>query len=369
MNTEDGHIHYFDALRFLASFSVIYMHTAAGPLRQSFSLDWEWMNLCTSFAFTAVPLFLMMSGYLLLSGKKTSDISILLKKRLPRLVIPLIGWTVVAALWNLYSQNMLTLQAFFDLMIQAISGPITVHFWYMYTLIALYALSPILYGGLHALDRKGHIYVLILIALITLKVMITAVLPDSLDKYVALDLLTKLQLFGGHLCTFVLGYYLGKLRKKIPNWVLVGLMVVLLTIIVLGTRTLSFSNGGYTQTFQNQSAGFEVVLAACIFLFFKQNISKPSKFFQAVPIVPLSFSIYLMHNILLSILHSIGMNPPTFLGTLGMAVLNFLICFVVLKTVATIKPLCYLATGMTYSDACQSCNWIYTYHRLKGQSQ
>lgn len=345
------------------------MHTAAGPLRQSFNLDWEWLNLCTSFAFTAVPLFLMMSGYLLLSSERTADISILLKKRLPRLVIPLAGWTVVAALWSLYSQNTLTLQAFFDLMIQAISGPITIHFWYMYTLIALYALSPILYGGLHALDRKGHIYVLILIALITLKVMVSAVLPDSLDRFVTFDLLTKLQFFGGHLCTFVLGYYLGKIQKKIPNWVLVALMAALLAIIVLGTRTLSFSNGEYTQTFQNQSAGFEVVLAACMFLFFKQNISKPSKFFQTVPIVPLSFSIYLMHNILISMLHFIGLNPPTFWGTLGMAVLNFLICFVVLKTVATLKPFCYLATGMTYPDACQSCNWIYTYHRLKGQSQ
>lgn len=365
MNQSNGHIHAFDHLRLIAAFSVIFMHAAAGPLRQSVNFNWELLNICTSFAFTAVPLFLMMSGYLLLSSEKTADVSLLLKKRLPRLVIPLIGWTVVAAIWSLYHQNQLTLAAFLELMVTAIREPVAVHFWYMYTLIALYALSPILYGGLHALDRKGNRYVLALIGLVTLKVMLTAILPDSLDKFVALDLLTKLQLFSGHLCTFVLGYYLGSLKKEFPNWLLLSAAAVLLAIICFGTHVLTVRAGTYDQTFQGQNAGFEVALAACIFLLFKQNCSKASKFFRAVPVIPLSLSIYLMHNILLSMFYSLGLTPSTFFNTLGITLIDLIVCFVVMKTVATVKPLCYLATGMTYADACQSCNWVYTYRKLK----
>lgn len=367
MNQSNGHIHAFDHLRLIAAFSVIFMHAAAGPLRQSVNFNWELLNICTSFAFTAVPLFLMMSGYLLLSSEKTADVSLLLKKRLPRLVIPLIGWTVVAAIWSLYHQNQLTLAAFLELMVTAIREPVAVHFWYMYTLIALYALSPILHGGLHALDRKGNRYVLALIGLVTLKVMLTAILPDSLDKFVALDLLTKLQLFSGHLCTFVLGYYLGSLKKEFPNWLLLSAAAVLLAIICFGTHVLTVRAGTYDQTFQGQNAGFEVALAACIFLLFKQNCSKASKFFRAVPVIPLSLSIYLMHNILLSMFYSLGLTPSTFFNTLGITLIDLIVCFVVMKTVATVKPLCYLATGMTYADACQSCNWVYTYRKLKAR--
>ena len=52
----------------------------------------------------------------------------------------------------------------------------------------------------------------------------------------------------------------------------------------------------------------------------------------------------------------------------GVTLLAFAACFVVTKTVATIRPLCYLATGKTYAEACRSCNWVYTFRRLRGHS-
>lgn len=80
------HIHYFDYLRIIAAISVIYMHVAAIPLRGAVNMQWQMLNVCTSFAFTAVPLFFMISGYLLLSDPKTKDISVLLRRRIPRLI-------------------------------------------------------------------------------------------------------------------------------------------------------------------------------------------------------------------------------------------------------------------------------------------
>lgn len=91
---ERPHVDYFDGLRIFAALCVIFMHTAAGPLRAGVNTDWHLLNVCTSLAFTAVPLFFMMSGYLLMTSRKTADISVLLRHRLPRLVVPLAGWTV-----------------------------------------------------------------------------------------------------------------------------------------------------------------------------------------------------------------------------------------------------------------------------------
>lgn len=86
---ERAHVEYFDWLRIIAALSVIFMHTAAGPLRAGINTGWHLLNVCTSLAFTAVPLFFMMSGYLLMTSRKTADISVLLRHRLPRLVVPL----------------------------------------------------------------------------------------------------------------------------------------------------------------------------------------------------------------------------------------------------------------------------------------
>ena len=59
---ERPHVDYFDGLRIFAALCVIFMHTAAGPLRAGVNTDWHLLNVCTSLAFTAVPLFFMMSG-------------------------------------------------------------------------------------------------------------------------------------------------------------------------------------------------------------------------------------------------------------------------------------------------------------------
>ena len=40
-----------------------------------------------------------------------------------------------------------------------------------------------------------------------------------------------------------------------------------------------------------------------------------------------------------------------------------------MKTVATIKPLCYLLTGISYKTACETCNWIYTYNKIKKKDE
>lgn len=260
-----AHVDYFDYLRVIATFCVIFMHTSAERLRDTLDFRWDLLNVCISFAFTAVPLFLMMSGYLLLSSGKTADVSFLLRKRLPRMAVPLVCWTAIAAIRTLLAQENLTPRAFLSLMVKSFHDPIAVHLWYMYLIIALYVLSPFLYGALHSLDRDGHRYLLALIGLVTVQTMLTALLPDRFDKLVAFDLISKLKIYSGHLCTFLLGYYLGNLKRTIPNRVLIPSAAALWAVITAGTHVLTMQNGEYTSTFQSQSAGFMVLLAACPF--------------------------------------------------------------------------------------------------------
>ncbi len=358
------HIYYFDYLRLIAAVSVVYMHVAAGPLRGALNADWHLINVLTSFGFTAVPLFFLMSGYLILSNPKTEDVGVLLKQRIPRLLVPLAGWTVVALIWKFLGHRDFSLS--WKELLASFHTPAWIHFWYLYTLLALYLVAPILCAGLRTLDKKGHILVLVLVSLASIREILQLLLPETVDAFLNFDIVSKMTFLGGHLNTFILGYYVGNLKKKIPNWVLLLSGAVVLGVICGGTFHLTAQNGNYNQAFQNQSAGFEILLAMIIFTFFKQNLNRESRFFQFVPVVPLALSMYLMHNILLAMMGTVGIiSVATFWDTLFTTFLIFIICFIVMKTVASVKPLCFIATGMSYADACASCNWIYTYRNVK----
>lgn len=362
---EREHINYLDPIRFFSTVSVVFMHVAAGPLRGEVSPGWHTLNILTALAFAAVPLFFMMSGYLLLTDEKTADVVTLLKKRLPRLIVPLATWSVVAVVWNLLSTSSFSVGALVNGLITALHSPQAVHFWYMYTLIALYSLSPLLYGGLNNLNQKGHALVLCVCLIISVRSMLVAILPDSMDRFLQIDLLDKLQFFGGHLCTFILGYYLGKTKTKLPRWALAVTVMLLWAVVTVGTWQRTKVTGTFDQTFQSQSAGFEVLLAACLFLLTKQTVSKPSQFLTAMPVIPLSVGIYMMHNILISVLHRFGVVEQGLWGTLGMTVAVFVICYLTVKTAMTVKPLCYLLTGMPYKTACKTCNWVFTFRKKR----
>ena len=367
------HVGYFDGLRIVALLSVIFMHAASAPLRGEMNIDWQLFNVFTGFSFSAVPLFFMMSGYLLMTSEKTTDVSVLLKGRLPRLAVPLAGWTVVAVLWNSFLNGDMTPGNIFLQLASALNAPAAVHFWYLYTLIALYALSPFLYGAVSRLGKSGRVYLFALIALVSLSAMLTAVLPEQFDKYADVDLIEKLRLFGGHMCTFLLGYLLGSTKIRPPKALLAATGVAALAIIAAGTYVLTVKNGAFTQTFEGQSAGFEIILASCIFLLFKQSSlmnaegGKARK--AAGPVIGLSMAIYMMHNIFLSMLYCEGLKIDTFAGGVLTTAFVFACCFLVMKTVATIKPLCYLATGKSYAEACEGFNWIYTFRALRNAGE
>ncbi len=354
------HIHYFDYLRVFAAISVVYMHVAATPLRGEINTDWQIINILTSLAFTAVPLFFMMSGYLVLSDEKTLDVRILLKKRLPHLIVPLFAYTVIAVLWTLYSTNELSIRAILNGLISTFYKPAWVHFWYMYTLIALYIISPILAAALKTLDKNGHKFIFILTIILVANSTVHVFFPN-----VNIDILNKLTLFGGHLSTFILGYYLGNCKKKIPNIILFAIFFVTLTVITIGTANISAHEGVYNQNFQSQSSGFEILLAASIFMIAKQLCDFEFKILKYIPIVPLSLAIYLIHNLLLSILkHYEYIKEITSFGdTVIISVVIFILSYLIAKIFATIKPLCFPLTGLKFDSACNSCNFIYTFKK------
>lgn len=363
------HIYYFDYMRIMAMTFVVFAHTAGVLMTAEVGTLWKLLNIFLSIAYTAVPTFLMISGYLLLSREEESDlyVSKLLRHRIPRLLIPFVAWTIVAILWQIFLDKSFTIDAVIQKIVDSLEQPAMAHLWYMYTLIPIYIISPI-FCGIRFMSQKCKRYVLTVMILIILYPAVNAVLTLFSKENVNVDLFSRMLTWGagGLLLTFILGYFLGTAKVRIPNTVLIVSIIGIWVIISISTYVLSIRNDAYIQTFQDQSRGFEVILAALIFLLFKQNFNKKSRFDNFIRgVSALSMPIYFMHNILISMMTYKGLLPVSFLGVCICTMVNLVICYLSVKTAATIKPICYLATGITFSEACHSCNWIYFFNNVK----
>jgi len=86
---------YISILRIIATIAVIAIHASSGYLNGSdiAGFDWKYANLINSFTRFSVPVFVMLSGALLLT--KEENTSEFYKKRLLKLCYPFIFWTII----------------------------------------------------------------------------------------------------------------------------------------------------------------------------------------------------------------------------------------------------------------------------------
>lgn len=371
MDGQTQRYHYIDLLRVVSAAGVVFMHTAASGLRAGILPDapyvtggWHLMNLVTSFAFTAVPLFFMISGYLLLSNEKTRSVSYLFRRRIPRLLVPLAAWTLLTVVWQSVTSGG-GISGVLTGLRDALYAPAIPPLWFMYTLLALYLLSPFLYAGVHGIGPGGHRLVLGVIALVSLRTALTALLPAQWGQYLQFHIVNSLQSLGGNLLLMLLGWYLGNWKKCLPNGALLAAAVGTWLVITLGTYLRTRAYGYYDQTFQTQSAGFEVLLASCLFLLAKQNLDRPPKLARALAVSRLTYPIYLMHGLALLIMYRLGFDPLDFPEIVASAAVVFILCWLLARTLASIKPLCYLFTGLRYDVSRQSCSWQYAFQKTR----
>ncbi len=147
---------YLDVIRVVACMMVILMHS---PLPGNGAPAF----VMTGISFVTAPcigLFFMVSGSLLLPVRTT--MKAFYKKRLLKVVIPTLVWTIVYLIIS-WGDGMLSSH---QLLINAISIPFYPQrngiMWFMYTLIGQYLLSPIISPWLNKATKKEVEFVLCL---------------------------------------------------------------------------------------------------------------------------------------------------------------------------------------------------------------
>lgn len=310
--THSGRVQYLDVLRVLSMLSVVFLHTAAGTLRANYgSLVWHVANLLTSVMSASVPVFFMISGALLLQSRQTLSIKYTLGKRLPRVLVPFLVWSLVAVGYFLLAHRGpdggLDWTTAIEKLKNLPAQPTAVHLWFMYALIPLYILSPFIKKLTDSLGRDLVIYLLaIWVIFSSLLPTLATFLPTSFRPLVVLDPRYNLSVMAGYAGYFVAGYYLMRLQAHIPKRTLLLIVVVATICITAGTWWKTSSLGVYAEGFKTYTGLFVLVLSCALFLLFKELMSE--RRLKGVVgatvrfLAPLAFGVYLIHNLVVDYL-------------------------------------------------------------------
>lgn len=135
---------YGDAVRVIGTIAVVMGHVCDIPLFDTrlnpSSLDWWVCNIVDSICRFAVPVYIMLSGALLLDPNREESSSVFYRKRLTRIGIPLIFWSAFFLLFGLYYTGWIADGR--TAMVLLVTGEPYPHLHFIFRIAGLYALTP-----------------------------------------------------------------------------------------------------------------------------------------------------------------------------------------------------------------------------------
>lgn len=142
-----------DVLRIVAIFLVLVIHSSS--LNQSIH-DQNFFSLVIFiFAKISVPLFVMLSGALLL--RKQETVEVFLAKRLKKVLVPWLGWTVLYTVWRLMANGTVLPSALLAAFVSTLLS-----FWFLPMIVGLYVLTPLLRKLVAAATESELVFTVIL---------------------------------------------------------------------------------------------------------------------------------------------------------------------------------------------------------------
>lgn len=280
-----------DLIRALAITLVILLHAGA-----SFEVSFQ-----NPFPWCGVPLFVMLSGTLLLDPSKIAEpLGVFFRKRLSRIALPFLFWGMIYFAWRSFANSeALTFDSIWRGFLGAGQYPYY-HFWFVYMLIGLYLVTPILRVVFAHASSKilGYFILLWFVG--------TGIVP-LLGGFASVWLDSQLFIIPMWMGYFVLGAYMQTMRLSSK---------VFYTILFSGFLWASFygwlvtvTGGGTGQLLATNTilASGVLFLVLCVAPTKSLERRFPRTYGLLVRVGQNSFGIYLLHVIVLEVLGERGL--------------------------------------------------------------
>ncbi|WP_423799694.1 acyltransferase [Neobacillus sp. SAB-20_R2A] len=289
-------IYYFDWLRVFATIAVVTIHVTANyvsTIQSGQEFTWVLGNFFETISRWSVPGFVMISGALLLKDEKEIPYWDFLKRRLSKVAIPFVGWSVIFYIYGVYKW-------YFPNSIKEgiklfLNNGIAGHFWFFYMIIGLYLITPLLKVFIKNAEKRHLQYFLILWLYASFFTKMSNFLwgmQFSLELFFVTD----------YIGYFVLGYYLNQydISKRWRKISYIGLFVGFILTFFL-TYFYTINAGGKLNQFWYEYFSPNVLLCAVgLFVFFRYNFNDRKLPLLLSGINQASLGVYIFHYWLLN---------------------------------------------------------------------
>jgi surface polysaccharide O-acyltransferase-like enzyme len=299
------HFFYADILRAVAIFAVIIMHNAADLATQYGRIsasDWLSASFYNGICRFCVPMFVLLSGSLLLNPAKEVTIKALFTKRLPKLVIPLVFWSAFYMVFYHFFNKSYPNASFTYYLTAFYSVPLVFHFWFLYMMTGIYLVYPIINVFIGAATRQQVKYFIIVWYITSC---FFGIIDLAFEKPMGIELYS----FTGYIGYFVLGYYLKTftLSKSILN-LFYGLTILAFIISIAGIILLQVIHFKHANDLIESDFTPELPFAvAGLFLYLKNRglslAAKPTWWQNILTgLSNESYGIYILHVLVMQLL-------------------------------------------------------------------
>lgn len=318
-----------DAIRIISVFFVILIHTTASVVlswKQINAADWMFANIYDSIARVSVPLFVMLSGALLIN--KNDSLKTFFKKRLKRILLPWIFWGTILLLIsgvtiNIYNFKIILIENF-------LSG-----FWFMPMIAGIYIVTPIIKKFAVNATKNELKYFL------TVWFLIASLIPTTKSLF-PLEIYFINPSWFAYLGYFVGGYYIVHRSKISENYLQLSKIIYVSSLLftIFGTYYLSNKNDQFSgHLYEYLSVNVLLMSFSSFIILFNyfKKITLKNRLKQYIHIISEnSFGVLLSHIILIKYLYL----PPYPLLTIPLSAL--IIFFISFFLISTLKKINFL---------------------------
>ncbi|OZI56855.1 acyltransferase [Bordetella genomosp. 4] len=292
----DDRLDRLDAARWLAALAVVLLHCAAQAVSDANAYgtkDWLAANLYDSAVRWCVPVFVMISGALLLNRDKPLDARQFYARRAARICAPLIFWTLFYLAWrsllDWWDDGRVDL-SFWPRKIA--EGAPYYHLWYLYMIVGLYLFTPMIRALYHRSQPAARrLWVVGILGVAILDALYRQALDTGQGFF--------LTWFLPYLGYFVAGrmIYDGELRIPRP-----GLMLIL-SVLATAWGVFTLSDSGRLNLYFYDY--FSITVPFMSLAAFQWIMNTP-RLPPLSTLAPLTFGVYLIHPLFLDLVDRTG---------------------------------------------------------------
>lgn len=287
-----------DILRVWACLAVILLHLSATLLSDQAhfgTIHWQVSNVIDAVTRWCVPLFVMISGALLLNPRKHNNLHAFWRKRVGRLLSAIVTWSAIYFAWRAYSwgEQISLGTVLHDL---AVGLPFF-HLYFLFIVGGLYMVTPWLAASIQALDFSQLRQLIFIVGAFV----IGATLFDFAYGTLGTSVLT---LFVPYLVYYLAGWYCLHLPtgNSIVYGLAVGAAIAVTTVMTYILVSVYGTEGRWSFYFYDYFSPTVMIATIGTFLFGLHGPIPTGIVRLARQLAPLTFGVYLAHPLVVELL-------------------------------------------------------------------